>query len=71
MNAEEMIESVLSGLEGERLDQALHGDEDQLIRVERLRVAIDRLVDDGAWFEHPPDLAARTVHSSPGTGGGR
>jgi hypothetical protein len=61
MNAEEMIESVLSGLEGEGLDQALHGDKDQLIRFERLRASIDRLADDGAWFEHPPDLAARTV----------
>jgi hypothetical protein len=61
MNAEEMIESVLSGVEGESLEQALHGNKDQLIRYEKLRGALDRLVDDGAWFEHPPDLAARTV----------
>ena len=61
MNAEEMIESVFSGLDGERLEQALHGDRDLSIRFERLRVAIDRLVDDGPWFEHPPDLASRTV----------
>ena len=31
------------------------------MRVEKLRIAIDRLVDDGTWFEHPPDLASRTV----------
>jgi hypothetical protein len=61
MNAEEMIESVMSGLEGDSLEQALHGDKDQLIRFEKLRLAVDRLVDDGGWFEHPPDLAARTV----------
>ena len=61
MNAEEMIESVFSGMEGERLEQALRGDKDQLVRFEKLRVAIDRLVDDGSWFEHPPDLASRTV----------
>ena len=56
-----MIESVFSGLEGERLEQALGGDKDQLIRFEKLQAAIDRLVDDGTWFEHPPDLAVRTV----------
>jgi hypothetical protein len=61
MNAEEMIESVLSGVEGERLEHTLQGDKDQAIRFEKLRVAIDRLADDGSWFEHPPDLAARTV----------
>ena len=61
MNAEEMIESVLSGMEGEPLERALHGDRDQLIRFEKLRAAVDRLVDDGSWFEHPPDLASRTV----------
>ena len=62
MNAEEMIESVLSGMEGQRLEQALHGDKEQLIRFEKLRVALDRLLDDdGSGFEHPPDLASRTV----------
>ena len=30
-------------------------------RVERLRQAIHRLLDDGTPFEHPPDLARRTV----------
>jgi hypothetical protein len=61
MNAEEMIESVLSGMEGHRVEQALHGDKDQRIRFEKLRVALDRLLDDGSAFEHPPDLASRTV----------
>jgi hypothetical protein len=61
MNAEEMIETVLSPAEGELLEQAVHGDLEQVVRVEKLRLAIDRLVDDGTWFEHPPDLAARTV----------
>ncbi len=61
MNAEEMIESVMSGMEGESLERALHGDKDLLIRFEKLRANVDRLVDDGPWFEHPPDLAARTV----------
>ncbi len=61
MNAEEMIESVLSGTEGDQLEQALRLDKDQVVRFEKLRVAIDQLVDDGSWFEHPPDLAARTV----------
>ncbi len=61
MNAEEMIESALGGIEGEQLEQALHGNKDEVIRFEKLRVALDRLVDDGSWFEHPPDLAAHTV----------
>jgi hypothetical protein len=61
MNAEEMIENVLCRLDGERLEHAVHDDQEEVIRVERLRVAIDRLVDDGSWFEHPPDLASRTV----------
>jgi hypothetical protein len=61
MNAEEMIESVFCRLDGDRLEQAAGGDHEQVLRVERLRLAIDRLADDGAWFEHPPDLASRTV----------
>jgi len=61
MNAEEMIESVLNRVEGERLEQALRGDPEQAARLERLKRAVDRLLDDGFWFEHPPDLAARTV----------
>ena len=48
MNAEEMIECVLSGMEGEHVEQALHGDKDQVVRFEKLRVAIDRLADDGS-----------------------
>jgi hypothetical protein len=61
MNAEEMIESVLSRTEGEPPQLALHAGPAQLARLEKLRQAIDRLVDDGTWFEHPPDLASRTV----------
>ena len=61
MNAEEMIENVLCRMDRERLEQAALGDQAQLIRLDRLRVAIDRLVDDGSCYEHPPDLASRTV----------
>ena len=63
MNAEEMIESALTksdGAECGRLEQALLGDP-EAARLERLKQAIDQLLDDGSWFEHPPDLAARTV----------
>jgi len=64
MNADEMIECVLSkadGADGERLERPLHGDPEQAARLDRLRKAVDRLLDDGSWFEHPPDLATRTV----------
>ena len=64
MNAEEMIESVLCRVEGaerDRLERALRDHPEQAVRVERLRQAIHRLLDDGSWFEHPPGLAARTV----------
>ncbi len=61
MNAEEMIETVLSGVEGELFEQAFHGDLIQVARAEKLRLAIDRLLDDGTWFEQPSDLASRTV----------
>ena len=40
---------------------ALRDDGEQAARVERLRRAIYRLLDDGTPFEHPPDLAQRTV----------
>jgi len=64
MNADEMIECVLSkadGADGERLERALHGDPEQGARLDRLRKTVDQLLDDGSWFEHPPDLATRTV----------
>jgi prepilin-type processing-associated H-X9-DG protein len=64
MKADEMIDYVLGqvdGAERERLEQALHDDADQAARVERLRQAIYRLCDDGTPFEHPPNLAHRTV----------
>ena len=61
MNAEEMIESVFRRMDRDRLEQAASGDQAQLVQFDRLRVAIDRLVDDGSCFEHPPDLASRTV----------
>jgi len=61
MNAEEMIERVLCRAEGAQLERALHDNPEQAARLERLRQAVDRLLDDGAWFEHPPDLATRTV----------
>jgi hypothetical protein len=64
MNAEKMIECVLSKTEGpdrERLERALRDEPEQAARLERLRQAVDRLLDDGACFEHPPGLAVRTV----------
>ena len=64
MNAEEMIDYVLGQVDGadrERLERALRDDAEQAARLERLRQAVDRLLDDGTPFEHPPDLAQRTV----------
>jgi hypothetical protein len=64
MNSEEMIEYVLSkgeGSERDRLDRVLLGDPDLIARVERLRLSIHLLLDDGAPFDEPPDLARRTI----------
>src|ERR1700721_2355576 len=64
MNAEEMIEYVLCEsrhLELPERDAALHMGSDQEVRLQRLRVAVQRLVDDGTALEYPPDLARRTV----------
>ncbi len=64
MKADEMIDYVLGqvdGAERERLERSLRDDGEQAARVERLRQAIYRLLDDGTPFEHPPDLARRTV----------
>lgn len=64
MKADEMIDYVLGqvdGAERQRLERALHDDGEQTARVERLRQAIYRLLDDGTPFEHPPELAHRTV----------
>jgi hypothetical protein len=64
MNAEEMIEYVLSkgeGSERDRLDQALLSDPDQMARVERLRLSIHLLLDDGSPYDEPLGLARRTV----------
>ena len=64
MKADEMIDYVLGqvdGAERERLERALRDDGEQAARVERLRQAIYRLLDDGTPFEHPPDLSHRTV----------
>jgi len=64
MNAEEMIEYVLSNGEGserDRLDRALLNDPAEMTRVERLRLSIHLLLDDGASFDEPPDLARRTI----------
>jgi prepilin-type processing-associated H-X9-DG protein len=57
MNAEKMIDYVLGQSEG--LDGQL--DEEQAARVERLRQSVQRLLDDGTTFEHPPGLAVRTI----------
>ena len=64
MKADEMIDYVLGQVDGadrERLEQSLRDDGEPAVRVERLRQAIYRLLDDGTPFEHPPDLAQRTV----------
>jgi len=64
MNAEEMIEYVLSkgeGSERDQLDQARLNDPDQMTRVERLRLSIHLLLDDGSPFDEPSGLARRTV----------
>jgi hypothetical protein len=63
MNAEEMIEYVLTkdGSDPERSERALADDGEPTARVERLRLAIHLLLDDGSTFEHPPGLARRTV----------
>ena len=64
MNAEKMIETVLCRAEAserEPDDPALHLDPKQAARLECLRRAVDRLLDDGAEFEHPPELGRRTL----------
>jgi hypothetical protein len=54
MNAEEMIESVLSKREGP-------GDREQMAQYERLRLSIHLLLDDGSPFDEPSGLARRTI----------
>jgi hypothetical protein len=64
MNDRELIEYVLSRMEGseyERIEQALGDDGPAAARVERLRDALSQLLDDGSWFEQRSDLARRTV----------
>jgi prepilin-type processing-associated H-X9-DG protein len=64
MNADELIESILSKgdhTQRDRVERALREAPEQAARVERLRHAIHRLLDDGSWFEHPPGLGTRTV----------
>ena len=64
MNAEEMIEYVLcetKGPEREPDDWALRLDREQTIRLQQLRQAVHRLLDDGTEVEYPPGLARRTV----------
>ena len=64
MKADEMIDYVLGQVEGaerQRLEQALRAGGEPAARVERLRRAIHQLLDDGTPFEHPPELARRTI----------
>jgi hypothetical protein len=64
MNADEMIEYALCGADNSdrgRDDWDLPLDRQQAVRLERLRQAIDQLLDDGSDVECPPDLARRTV----------
>ena len=63
MNAEKMIETVLCGpgkLEHDP-DDALALGPGQPARLESLRRAVHRLLDDGCEFEYPPELARRTL----------
>ncbi len=64
MNAEEMIEYVLSKGDSSELDPSdpvLPSDPNQRARVERLRLSIHLLLDDGFPYDEPSDLARRTV----------
>ncbi len=64
MNAEEMIEHVLSKREDSELDPPVHalvGDPGELSRVERLRRSIHLLVDDGLTLEPRSGLADGTL----------
>ena len=64
MNAEEMIEYVLSkgeGSERDRLDQALRAIPSKTARVEHLRLSIHLLLDDGSPYDEPAGLARRTI----------
>jgi hypothetical protein len=61
MNAEKMIEYALCKSEpGDRFG-GLDLDPEQMRRLERLQMAVHRLVDDGPELELPPELARRTV----------
>jgi hypothetical protein len=64
MNADEMIEQALrrsDALERGLLERGPRIERGRADRFERLREAIHRLLDDGADFEPPADLARRTV----------
>jgi hypothetical protein len=64
MNAEKMIEIALCGadaIEHEPDKRAPSLNPEQTARLESLRRAVHRLVDDGAEIEHPPELAQRTL----------
>jgi hypothetical protein len=65
MNAEEMIELVLTDREGRELDGSLHSlysDPAQTERLARLRESVRLLVDDGEPFSVPAGLAEQTVY---------
>jgi hypothetical protein len=64
MNDKDLIEYVLSKMDGsecERIEALARDDRELAARVERLRLGLHHVLDDGEWFEHPPDLARRTV----------
>ncbi len=60
MNADEMIEHVLGKAELTESERLRLSDE-QANRIQRLRTAVQCLVDDGAEHDSPPDLALRTI----------
>jgi hypothetical protein len=64
MNAETMIELIVCRPEDSEREPDVPAsplDPDQAARLECLRRAVHRLLDDGSVFEHPPELARRTL----------
>ncbi len=64
MNDQEMIDYAIGqvdDLDVERIEHALQVDSLERGRLEHLRDALHRLLDDGDWSEPPPELAKLTV----------
>jgi hypothetical protein len=64
MNADELLDFALGQLEDPRrraLEEACRSDPELAARVQKTRLALDLLADDGAVFAPPPGLASRTL----------